>query len=526
MELMPSTITLRSSDGALAAARMQETKNRVATDARNEFADGFIELGSQPERFHDLMRSVYGSGYDVRVAEALRLRTLGGDVSWLPPVEWVPSVDMNGGLGAYESSTGVVYLNEELLSDPSLAAAVYAEEVGHALDESLNTTDTVGDEGELFRRMFYGESLSKRDIAAMRAENDHGVIVVDGRELEVEFFSLKKLWRGVTRAVGNAVESVVDGVKSVARGVGRLLKGVGGFVSNVVQFRFKRAFDSLYTGVDGLVMGSFNGVMRVLDGPLDLLGPIGDPLKRAKRRLEESARLVLQASVGTALGVTRGLTEGALEIGAGFGKILTGRFKDGFKTIGHGFFQAAVTTPANAIILGLGSTVSAVQTLIGLESRGDRLTAEELAYLRVIYGDAIDYDAVRVKRGSAGLFSLNDRAFVLGNTIYMKDTDDLAVLAHELMHVWQYQNGGSDYIAEALISQQWGRGYDWEQSVPQIAWADLEPEQQAQLFEDAFAAGFFDSESPSYGRFVVANVDYTQYLQAAWAEVKAGRGAP
>lgn len=530
VELMPSSISMRTSNGALLAARAREEKNRVANEAKGEFAQDFTRLAADPERFHELMRKVYGSGYDTAMAEALRVRTLKGDTSWLPPIEWVSDADMNGGLGAYAS--GVIYLNEALLGEPDLAAAVYAEEVGHALDAQLNVKDTVGDEGELFRRLLYGEPLSDRDIAAIRSENDHGLIVVDGKEVEVEFFFKKiaravaKPFKAVGKAVGKAAKSIGSGLSTIARGVGGFFKGVGGFVSNAVRFRFGRAFDSLYSGIDRLVVGTFNGAMRVIDGPLELLGPIGEPLKRIKRRLEATTRAALQASLGVMLGVARGLTEGVLQIGGGLAKVLTGRFKQGFREIGSGLMQVAVKTPVNAIILGAGSTVSALQTLIGIEAQGEPLSDDEIAYLRTIYGDAIDYDAVRVKRGSAGLFSVNDRPFVLGNTIYMKDVDSAAVLAHELMHVWQYQNGGSDYLIEALVSQQWGRGYDWEQSVPQTPWAELEPEQQAQLFEDAFADGFFDPPAPGTGRFLWQGVDYTEYLLAAWDEVRAGRGAP
>jgi hypothetical protein len=88
--------------------------------------------------------------------------------------------------------------------------------------------------------------------------------------------------------------------------------------------------------------------------------------------------------------------------------------------------------------------------------------------LRKIFGDSVDYEAVRIKEGHAGLFSANDRAFTSGNTIYMKGFRDdpfttdrmeqMPVLVSEMTHIWQYQNGGARYASRALLSQRFGAG--------------------------------------------------------------------
>ena len=75
---------------------------------------------------------------------------------------------------------GTVLINESL--DPSLAASTFVEEAGHHLDTKLNTQDTQGDEGELFRRILSGEKLSPTQVADIRAENDKGIIKVDGKD--------------------------------------------------------------------------------------------------------------------------------------------------------------------------------------------------------------------------------------------------------------------------------------------------------------------------------------------------------
>ncbi|MCB9645991.1 MAG: hypothetical protein H6730_05235 [Deltaproteobacteria bacterium] len=101
---------------------------------------------------------------------------------------------------------------------------------------------------------------------------------------------------------------------------------------------------------------------------------------------------------------------------------------------------------------------------------------------------------------------------------------DSQLMAHEMAHVWQFQNGGSDYMSEALTSQWWGHGYDWQASVPGTAWEDLEPEQQAEFIEQAWASGFFND--PEHNTFVYGGVDYTDYLKTALTKIRNGEGAP
>lgn len=169
-----------------------------------------------------------------------------------------------------------------------------------------------------------------------------------------------------------------------------------------------------------------------------------------------------------------------------------------------------------------GNAISALQTVTGLEPAGRSLTDRETRLLRKIYGDSIDYPKVEIVEGGAGVFSINPRPFALGNRIYLKDrTQNDAVVIHEMAHVWQFQNGGTNYMSESLVSQVMGKGYDWSLSVPETPWKALEPEQQAQLLEDAARAGFFDT-----GTFSPHPPAVVDYLKKAMVEVRAGRGAP
>ena len=158
---------------------------------------------------------MYGDSYDMGKAEQFRQAALRGDYSWLPPIKFVSGETLGGGNGCFSAEDGCVYLNADLKDDPKLLASVYVEETGHFIDTKVNKNDAAGDEGELFRRILSGEHLTADTVAAIKAENDHGTIVVDGKVKEVEF------WFG---------SDIVNGVKKAA-------KAVGGAVSDAAQCR-------------------------------------------------------------------------------------------------------------------------------------------------------------------------------------------------------------------------------------------------------------------------------------------------
>ena len=214
------------------------------------------------------------------------------------------------------------------------------------------------------------------------------------------------------------------------------------------------------------------------------------------------------------------------------------------KAVGNAIVEGgkkAFEVVSSPVMYGAMKALSAVQTLLGVEPKGRSLKEDEMAMLRSIYGDSIDYSKVQIKEGKAGLISTfnPDRPFVVGNTIYVPSgsmSED--TLVHEMMHVWQYQNGGVDYMGKAVAAQWWGpadptggsRGYFYDDDV--VAgkpFEKLNPEQQAELIEDAFSATsgrkiLPPTEPPS--RFIINGVDRTDYVLHAWDMIKAGQGAP
>lgn len=134
---------------------------------------------------------------------------------------------------------------------------------------------------------------------------------------------------------------------------------------------------------------------------------------------------------------------------------------------------------------------------------GRPLHDSELPALRQVFGSSVALDRVRLTR---------DHPFAvyapkaLGNTVHLRSDWGLfaghglelsergrSVLVHELVHVWQYQNGGLAYIPGSLLAQHraWlqtgarGAAYRW-QGVQQagLDFARWNPEQQAQAVQD------------------------------------------
>lgn len=128
-----------------------------------------------------------------------------------------------------------------------------------------------------------------------------------------------------------------------------------------------------------------------------------------------------------------------------------------------------------------------------------RLDPHEIAHAREIFGDTIDYGAVRIVRGS--LFATFS-ATAIGNRINLQALHfagdrlslsdvGMSVLIHELAHVWQYQTCGLRYIVSSLAAQlrAWlatgsrRSAYDWRAALDR-PWEQWNAEQQAQCISD------------------------------------------
>lgn len=298
---------------ASAAAAGPPKASQDASTARLQSAmrEQFAAKAQDPKAFHDLMAKSFGPGYDRAKAEGLRQQALEGDFSWLPPVRLLDSATLKGANGAYDAQNGVVYINEELAAkDPALAASTYVEEAGAHLDTLLNTADSIGDEGEMFRRLLSGEKLSASDIAGIRAENDHGTITVDGKQVSVEFWNPLGAIKDAAKAVGGAVKKAVKGVgsavKSAASHAWNGIKSFGSAIKNAG----KTAMDGLLGAGESLMGGL--GKMTIGFGKNLIQGKVGDAFgslfEGAKDIVLDMPKKVVRTVIDTARDAAKSVT--------------------------------------------------------------------------------------------------------------------------------------------------------------------------------------------------------------------------
>jgi hypothetical protein len=576
-----------------------------------------------------MMRTVYGAGYDVDKAEALRQRALDGDFSWLPRVEYASAEELRGANGAYDAANGVVYLNEELKNNPKLAAATFLEEAGHHLDTLVNNADTKGDEGELFRRLLSGEKLSASDVASIRAENDAGVIIIDGKQVAVEFW-LEDLGNAVSdgfKAAGDAIDSVTKPVRDTAKAVGDAIHGAGNAVGDAINGAAKAADDWLGSTF-GPIGGAVGDVLRGGAGALVTLGRgVGDILVtpwinlfegRFADALEAPVRGLSRILIQSPERFLNGFFDGAETLARAIPIPIVAEFFtrniDIVRTIGNTGFGLADDTlrfvPGLAInsfrhletaarrlfrgdLGGAGLSVlwsiatpftdsagylanttfrvlSAVGGILGdlgfsPASRG--LSDAEKNDLQAVFGESVDLDQIRIRVDDPSN-QLGMAPHAVGNTIYMPSsvtaadgtvivlvnpdgtlTDDgKVVLAHEVGHVWQSQNGGGDYMGTAICAQctalatsiasgqdpSASAAYDWRaQAALGVPFDELTPEQQAALMEDASAAhllgdgdGELETTDFTFGEYNEEPISEEElaYMEAALHLVRRGDG--
>lgn len=376
---------------------------------------------------------------------------------------------------------------------------------------------------------------------------------------------------GAAKAVTSAAKGVVGGLVAVGKGVVGGVKtfatgvaqGVGGFVSNLAKGRVGDALMSVVRGADKAlfqaparaVSGLFDGAQKVLGGASNLLGPLGKPVREIGTRAIDASRTLFNTGVGIARNVFRTATETPAglvrDVESSVKLAFQGKWGEAAKQLGMAIPNALGRAAGGVVDIvagGLQGAASAVLTAVGAEKPSRPLNANEIAELKKIYGDSIDYDMVRVKQG--GLTDWTNMApHVVGNTIYMPNDwggptfnkdgtltpNGLEIAFHEAGHVWQNQNGGGDYLHKALFAQAMaaiGTGsrngaYNWREGYNAgKAFNQLNPEQQASLTESIGHAMTNDGKvSANDWNPPLSPAEY-KYVMDAWAQVKRGEGAP
>ena len=499
-----SGVVLRLLDSS---ARQQFT-NAIATSADTvtpstgktdelvaAFTQRFAASAQDSKAFHTLLRESFGDTYDQQAGEALRQQALAGDFSWLPSIVVVDSsvlADQSGtqgagsGLGAYDAANDRIILSRDLLNDDfSAALDILTEEVGHALDTRLNTSDTAGDEGAVFARLSAGDALNASELSALRSENDSGTITIDGQQVEVEYGWLSDRWDDIKDAASSVADTVTDAIGSAADAVSDGISSIGNAISDGVQW----VGDTIGDGVDFVYEYAIQPV-------LENTGPIGQFLDDH----------VVGPSVGLindGIDIATNLVDSAVDTTTHFlsnnvntvGSLLQGDWSgawNNFVQTGSDLLSDTVGATVETFALGLHATSSFLNGTFGLsETRG--LNAQERQYLETIFGDSLDYSEIRIQQGGIEkLIGMDPHA--VGSDIYLPDYNfnadgtltqaGLELLSHEAAHAWQFQNDGADYLSAALGSYVVDRpgAYDYGTELQNLTpWDELTPDHQAEF---------------------------------------------
>ncbi len=137
------------------------------------------------EEFLDKMNLAFGDSWHPQEAYALIQGLASGEA--LPKIEIVPTAKLkaNGAFGE-----GTIYLSEDLLSEKAAnteaVTGVLLEEIGHYIDQKLNSVDSLGDEGNIFARLVQDEVIDADELEELKTEIDTTTIILGGEEIAVE----------------------------------------------------------------------------------------------------------------------------------------------------------------------------------------------------------------------------------------------------------------------------------------------------------------------------------------------------
>ena len=435
-------------------------------------------------------------------------------------------------------------LGGEHLSDKEIAAI--------RNDDDRGTITVDGKTVEV--EFWFGEDIvdavgdAAKDVgkAVAGAAEDAGNAIADGAKTVGNAVVDAAEWAG--KGVGMVGTGVIDGLKDFGRGAldafgdfgkGLFVDTMWGFASNLFQGNFGEALDSAVRGLDRAIFqstqrfwsGVVDGAQSVANGVTRALGPVGEPLRWVTDRAFDMGHTLMDTAWGmgrdafrllpdTATGFI-GDVERSIELAA------DGRWGDAAEQFGLAFANVPGRMAGGVVDMGarfLRGGASMGLTAVGLEPPARRLSEDELQYLKQIYGDSIDYDMVRIKPGGP----LNDTARTVGNTLYMKEeyfnddgsltSEGLTTLGHEMGHVWQNQNGGGDYMHNALWSQAWAEikhgdrnvAYDWRKGLQEReSFESMNDEQRAKVMEDigvAIAGRAYDEMEPAEQTRVIADL--------------------
>jgi Ca2+-binding RTX toxin-like protein len=154
-------------------------------------ATSILQNLAQSGRLRSILQTSFGSDFSTLAYNGLLRQWQAGNFSRLPKVEVLIKGELGQANGAYADDRHTIYLSSTFLdqhrNDLAALTDVLLEEIGHGVDQLLNRgRDSAGDEGEIFRLLARGVTLSSAQLQGLRSQNDHAVVTIGGRGVAIE----------------------------------------------------------------------------------------------------------------------------------------------------------------------------------------------------------------------------------------------------------------------------------------------------------------------------------------------------
>jgi hypothetical protein len=169
---------------------MNTATNSLLVQSLDRATAKLQQFATQPN-FLEQLQLAFGDTFDSNVVLDIGNQFRSGDFSLIPDVRVLGNGELGTANGAYTGELDEIFVSSDFLAghqdDVNAVSELLLEEVGHKLDRLLNgNVDSPGDEGTIFRLLAIGYDLSAQVLAALREQDDHAVVMIDGQAVAVE----------------------------------------------------------------------------------------------------------------------------------------------------------------------------------------------------------------------------------------------------------------------------------------------------------------------------------------------------
>jgi Ca2+-binding RTX toxin-like protein len=167
----------------------QDQKSEVNINLQQTLSYALLSLSdfANGASFWSVLELAFGKDFDRVVAEEIRQNL--SEKTFLPPeIVVVDSLVLGSTLGAFSSENNTIYLNQNLLESGDIyrSSATIIEEIGHWIDNQINSQDAAGDEGAIFRLLVSNIEIPYAVAMGLKTKNDNASIAIEGKKIQVE----------------------------------------------------------------------------------------------------------------------------------------------------------------------------------------------------------------------------------------------------------------------------------------------------------------------------------------------------